>query len=79
VAKKMIASAFARNPTYNVYFTIEGWMLTNVSAGMSPVSSMVDAVSQVSLGGILRFVSLFYLNDWWSTIRNYQEKDKKEK
>ena len=54
-------------------------MLTNVSAGMSPVSSMVDAVSQVSLGGILRFVSLFYLNDWWSTIRNYQEKDKKEK
>jgi len=79
VAKKMVASAFARNPTYHVYFTFEGWMLSNLTAGMSPVSSLVDAITQVSLGGIFRFISLFYLNDWWGTIRHYQEKCKKEK
>lgn len=77
VAKKMVASAFARNPTYSVYFTFEGWMLSNLTAGMSPVSSMVDAITQVSLSGIFRLVSLFYLNDWWGTIRHYEEKDKK--
>lgn len=79
VAKTMVVSAFARNPTFLVYFTLEGWMLSNLTAGMSPVSSMVDAITQVSLGGILRFISLFYLNDWWGTIRHYKEKDKKDK
>jgi 3-dehydrosphinganine reductase len=75
----MVASAFAKNPTFLVYFTFEGWMLSNLTAGMSPVSSLLDAVSQVTLNGTFRFISLFYLNSWWGTIRHYQEKDKKEK
>ena len=75
----MVVCAFAKNPTYHVYFNLEGWMLSNLTAGMSPVSSLIDAITQVSLGGIFRLVSLFYLNDWWGTIRDYQEKDKKEK
>lgn len=79
VAKIMVPSAFARNPTFHVYFTLEGWMLSNLTAGMSPVSSMVDALTQVSLGGILRFVSLFYLNDWWGIIREYEDKDNTKK
>jgi len=77
VAKKMVDSAFARNPTYSVYFTFEGWMLSNLTAGMSPVSSLIDVLTQVSLNGTFRFISLFYLNDWWVTIRHYKENDNK--
>ena len=75
----MVASAFTKNPTFNVYLTFEGWMLSNLTAGMSPVSNLFDAVTQVSLGGIFRFISLFYLNDWWGKIRHYREKEEKEK
>ena len=79
VARKMVKAAFSKNPTFLVYFTFEGWMLSNLTAGMSPVSSFVDVLTQVALSGIFRFISLFYLNDWWNSIRNYEEKDKKEK
>ena len=79
-AKIMVASAFAKNPNFQVYFTLEGWMLSNLTAGMSPVSSLVDALSQVALGGFFRFICLFIVNDWWRTIRQFQDKDtKKEK
>lgn len=74
----MVERAFAKNPTFNVYLTFEGWMLSNLTAGMSPVSNVFDAVTQVALGGTFRFISLFYLNDWWRTIRKYREQEKKE-
>ena len=43
-------------------------MLSTLSAGMSPVHSLLDAVSQVLLMGILRLVSLFYLWDFTRII-----------
>ena len=75
----MVAKALAKNPTFYVYLTFEGWMLSNLTAGMSPVSSLLDAITQVSLSGTFRFISLFYLNDWWDKIRDYREQEKKKK
>jgi hypothetical protein len=69
-AKHMIHSAFTTHPSFLVYFNFEAWMLTNLTAGMSPVTTLKDALSQVALGGLFRFISLFYLNDWWRMFRN---------
>ncbi|CAB9503460.1 ketodihydrosphingosine reductase [Seminavis robusta] len=69
IANQMVKAALAPNPAFLVYFTLEGWMLSALTAGMSPVSTLVDAVTQVSLGGLFRLISLFYLNDWWRIIR----------
>eukprot|EP00934_Nitzschia_sp_Nitz4_P001446 Nitzschia sp. Nitz4//scaffold291_size36643//6474//7604//NITZ4_007760-RA/size36643-snap-gene-0.28-mRNA-1//-1//CDS//3329546118//1446//frame0 len=77
-AKAMVGAAFRRHPPFNVYFNFEGWMLATVTSGMSPVSSLPDAVSQVALGGILRMVGLFFLNDWWNTIRGYRPSKKED-
>jgi hypothetical protein len=71
-AKIMVDSAFARNPKFQVYTNFDGWMLSNLTAGMTPVSNLFDAVTQVALGGIFRFISLFYLNLFWRIIRTYQ-------
>jgi len=67
----MVNAAFCKNPKFFVYFTFEGWMLSNVTAGMSPVTNLADAVTQVALSGILRVIGLFILNDWWNTIRTF--------
>jgi hypothetical protein len=74
----MINNALAKNPTFQVYFTFEGWMLSNLTAGMSPVSSMRDAITQIAWSGLFRMVSLFYSNDFWRTIRNYQHEGDNE-
>jgi hypothetical protein len=74
-AKQMVHHAFARNPKFQVYFTFEGWMLSNLTAGMSPVSDLGDAVSQVALSGLFRFISLFYLNDFWRIVRQHADKE----
>jgi hypothetical protein len=69
----MLDSAFAQNPKFQVYFSFDGWMLSNLTAGMTPVSNLSDALTQVALGGLLRFISLFYLNDFWRIIRSYKQ------
>jgi 3-dehydrosphinganine reductase len=79
IANIMINSALAKNPTFQVYFTFEGWMLSNLTAGMSPVSSMSDAMTQVAWSGLFRLVSLFYSNDFWRTIRNYRNDGENKK
>jgi len=75
-AKVMVCNAFAKNPNFQVHFTSLGWMLSNLTAGMSPVSKLSDAVAQVALSGLFRLISLFILNDWWITIRKFRGKEK---
>jgi len=75
-AKVMVCNAFAKNPNFQVHFTLAGWMLSNLTAGMSPVSNLSDAVVQVALSGLFRLISLFILNDWWMTIRKFRSKEK---
>lgn len=79
VAKEMVHQAFCKNPKFAVYFNLDGWMLSNLTAGMGPVSSLSDAVTQVALMGVFRFISLFVLNDWWKTIRNFDSKRNEDK
>jgi len=62
VARKMICAAV--NGHDSVWFGLEGWMLNTLTAGMTPVTSLPDALAQVSLMSLLRFVSLFYLMDF---------------
>ena len=60
----MVSSATQHRPAFNVYFGLEGWMLATISSGMSPVHSILDALCQIFLMGLLRFISLFYLMDF---------------
>jgi 3-dehydrosphinganine reductase len=76
-AKKMIQEALAPHPRFAVYFSFEGWMLCALTAGMSPVSTLIDAVTQVALMGLFRLISLFYLNDFWRILRNIQQAKQK--
>jgi phosphatidylglycerophosphate synthase len=76
-AQQMIHSAFTANPSFLVYFNLEAWMLTSLTAGMTPVTTLKDALSQVALGGLFRFISLFYLNDFWRLIRNLHDANKR--
>merc|ERR1712176_502231 len=48
-----------------------------MTAGMSPLCNISDAITQVTLMGFLRFISLFYLNDWWNIISQYRDEKKK--
>lgn len=64
MGKKIVKEALKSNPPFDIYFGIDGWMLSVVGAGMSPVTSVIDAICQVSMMGLLRFVNLFYLMDF---------------
>ena len=75
----MVDAAFTTNPKFQVYFTFEGWMLSNATAGLGPVTNMADAITQVALAGLLRLIGLFVLNDWWNIIRNFPEKEATKK
>jgi 3-dehydrosphinganine reductase len=67
VARKVVSATVKGSDS--VWFGLEGWMLTTLTAGMSPVASFADALSQVFLMSLLRFVSLFYLMDFDNQIR----------
>lgn len=64
VGRKIVNEALSSNPTFDIYFGIDGWMLAMLTSGMNPVTSLTDAICQVALMGLLRFVSLFYLMDF---------------
>lgn len=70
VAKKIVKEALQSNPTFDIYFGIDGWMLSTLTSGMNPVTSVFDAVCQVALMGLLRFISLFYLMDFGRVTQN---------
>lgn len=64
VARTMVDAALDSRPRFNVYFGLEGWMLSTLTAGMGPPHGMVDLICQVLLMGVFRFISLFYLWDF---------------
>lgn len=73
VGKGIVEKALCTNPPFDIYFGIDGWMLSTLSGGMSPVTSVVDVICQVALMGLLRFVSLFYLMDFGRITQNCRE------
>lgn len=70
VARKIVKEALQSNPSFDIYFGIDGWMLSMLTSGMNPVTSVFDAVCQVALMGLLRFISLFYLMDFGRVTQN---------
>ena len=69
VARIMVDSALRPNPPFSVYFGLEGWMLSTLTAGMGPPHGVLDVVCQIFLMGLLRFVSLFYLWDFRRIVK----------
>lgn len=74
----MVKQAMQPNPSFFVYFGLEGWMLTALTAGMSPVCGVVDGITQVALMGVFRFISLFYLNDFWNIVKRCASEKKRD-
>lgn len=74
VAKTMVRSAMQANPPFSVYFSFDGWMLTALTCGFDPVMSVADALSQVVGMTFFRWISLFYLQDWYRIIQQYARK-----
>jgi hypothetical protein len=60
----MVKAALSSRPPFFVYFTFEGWMLSGLTSGMSPVHGFFDAFYQVLLMSLFRLISLFYLWDF---------------
>ena len=80
VARKMVHAALQPNPPFAISFDFDAWMLSNLTAGMGPTSSLIDMVAQISAMGLFRVVSLFYLNRWWDMLRSFDaNKGKQQK
>lgn len=74
VGRKMLQEALKPNPPFAICFNFDAWMLSNLTAGMGPTSSILDVVAQIAAMGIFRVISLFYLNRWWHLLRNFKPK-----
>lgn len=68
----MLKEALKENPPFNVYFGLEGWLVSTLTCGFQPVSTVLDAMAQVSIMSVTRWISLFILNDWYNMIRKYK-------
>jgi 3-dehydrosphinganine reductase len=77
VARKIISAAVKGHDS--VWFGLEGWMLNTLTAGMTPVTSLLDALAQVFLMSLLRLVSLFYLMDFDKIVRTCKDEREREK
>jgi len=71
----MANAAFQPYPKFAVYFNLEGWALTNLTAGFGPVSNMTDALAQISLLNLFRWIAIFIQNDFWRIIQNHSSTD----
>ena len=78
IAKILVDKAMQRYPPFGIYFNFDAWMLCNLTAGMGPVTTLLDALSQVAGMGLFRLISLFYLSEWTRMIRAYAEKKQTE-
>ncbi|XP_053392273.1 3-ketodihydrosphingosine reductase-like [Mercenaria mercenaria] len=64
------------------YQGLDGWMLANISVGMSPATSLYTVMEQFLLMGLLRVIGLFYLASFDSIVlkcKKEREEDKQKK
>jgi hypothetical protein len=73
IGKQVVKEALQPNPKFAVYFNIDGWLAANMTAGMSPMTQIGDALTQVALPAVLRLVGVFLINDWWAMVRRYEK------
>lgn len=77
IGRTMWREATAKHPRFNVYFNFDGFLLCTLTAGFSPVSTLMDALAQVSILSFTRWIALFYLADWHRILRNYYNRSQK--
>ncbi|XP_071172653.1 3-ketodihydrosphingosine reductase-like isoform X1 [Mytilus edulis] len=76
VAKQILQDSV--NGRFCSYIGLDGWMLANITCGMSPVHSMCDAIQQVLTVSVFRLVSFFYLCQFTGIVRKCKAKRDKE-
>lgn len=69
IGRRMLQSASSSNPPFNVYFDFDGFLVSTLCSGFAPVTTLLDALAQVSCTSIVRWVALFYLQYWYSIVR----------
>lgn len=73
VASVMLKEAISGNPKFNIYFSFDGFLLCTLTAGFSPVTSVLDAVAQLSALHLTRWIALLYLADWHRLIKSHKK------
>ncbi len=79
VGKGIVNKALCANPSFDIYFGIDGWMLSMLTSGMNPVTCVLDCICQVALMGLLRFISLFYLMNFSQITQSCYDTKKVQK
>jgi 3-dehydrosphinganine reductase len=59
---------------FSIYTGLDGWMLANLTAGMTPASSLAEGIIQVLVASALRMISLFYVSYFDSIVLNCKTK-----
>ena len=67
----MVDAAFQPRPKFIVHFGLEGWAAANLTAGFSPATHLGDAIAQVSLLPLLRWIAIFVQEDFFGIIRSF--------
>jgi hypothetical protein len=64
---------------FTIYTGLDGWMLSNVTAGMSPPNSMFHGLVQVIINSFLRLIALFYSSYFDAVVQGcVNKREKKE-
>ncbi|XP_076288082.1 3-ketodihydrosphingosine reductase [Lasioglossum baleicum] len=83
VSPDVVANKLFKDALAGKFFStvgVEGFMLTTLCSGMSPVGSLIELIVQSSLMGFFRFISAFYLIHFKKIIQNcIKTRDKNKK
>ena len=77
VGRIMFRAAIRKRPQFQVYFNLDGFLLSTLCCGFTPVTGLWDAALQVSMLNLTRWIALFYLADWHRLLLN-MAKEKEE-
>ncbi|XP_064599033.1 3-ketodihydrosphingosine reductase-like isoform X2 [Liolophura sinensis] len=77
VARSILSDALLGR--FLCYIGVDGYMLTSLTCGMSPVISITEATQQVVTMGLFRIISLFYLDSFDRVVRKCKEKREQNK
>ncbi|VDL74482.1 unnamed protein product [Nippostrongylus brasiliensis] len=73
------------NGFYSTAIGLDGWMLNILTAGAAPERSMINALTQIMLAGLLRGVMLVYLGYFYGIVkkcyrrRKFEEEDRESR
>ncbi|XP_055515260.1 3-ketodihydrosphingosine reductase [Leucoraja erinacea] len=67
VAKNIVKDAVQGN--FNSSFGSDGYMLSSLTCGMSPVTTITEGLQQIFTMGLFRTIALFYLGSFDSIVR----------